>query len=160
MATVLAFDVSLTRTGITSAGDCGYRHSTIVTLASEPLPARLRRLCDGAFNAVGHWGCAFDLVLVEIPGFAGGHSAPGLDMAIGAVLAGLPSGLRVETVSVSTWRSGLGLKYPRGAGKGPSIAFAQSLGIDLPHLTARSAKVDDNVAEAFCIAEWGLRFRC
>ena len=155
---VLGIDPSLTATALASAGDAGLRHVLIRTTPAQPLPLRLRRIADSVYAAVKNWpGGPPDLVVVETPGFIQRHGGmEGVYRAQGAILAGLPAGLRVELVGVARWRNGLGIKVPRGAGKQPFVDFALALGAGLPR-SPRAGRPDGDCADAYCLAEWGLR---
>lgn len=161
---VLGIDPSLSRTALALATDDAvpeYRHWTLQTRPDWPLPRRLRYLADGAFDVAA--GCRPDLIVLEEPGFirtGGGRGAEfGLPRAQGAIIAGLPPEIPLDIVTVARWRGrdGLGIRMPRGAGKAPLLAYVAARGIAVPPKRPAGDALDDDVAEAYCIALYGLR---
>lgn len=114
---------------------------------------RIRRIRD-AMPARGAWlDSGVVAVGIEEPFNRAtmGGQVP-LLMAIGAIVATLPLALPVGLLRADDWRKacGLPIRGQRDQLKRAAVDFAARNWIDLP------AVIDDNVADAFCIA-WAMR---
>lgn len=157
---VLGIDASLSRTAFAVLDSDGAQHHEVITTRADwPLPRRLRALADAAYRiATEHLPLA--LVVIEEPGFVRAQHGVGpitaLGRAQGAIIAGLPSALEVEAVMVSRMRSALQVKIPRGKGaaKPAILAYVEARGITVPRL--RGGAHDDDVADAYLAACYGI----
>lgn len=111
--------------------------------------ARIRRIRD-VMPARGRWHDTVTAAGVELPYARKGGDI--LAYALGAILACLPADLDLRLIRSDDWRRGcqLPLRQPRADHKRSSLDFAATHWIDPPPL------LDDNAADAFCIA-WATR---
>jgi len=158
---VLGIDPSLTRTALAlvdTDDPAGVFSPWVVSTSPEDgLAARLRRLADRCYDVAAH--AAPDLIVLEDPPLmrqGRGDTVFAVPRAQGAIIAGLPSGVPVEVVYVGRWRSVLGIKMKRGAGKQPILDYMAARGYSVPTVSARSARLDADVADALGLALYGL----
>lgn len=171
---ILGIDSSLSRSAFLITDGAGVlRYSVCETSPREPLPTRLGRIAMAAPLLITR--LASDLgrdaanlvhiVVLEEPGFsgAGGQATTAVARAQGAVLAGLSSERwceRCEIVPVARVRSALGIKVPRGKGEAKAAVarwIEYERGITSLPRTPRSNTLDNDVADAYVLAAYGMQ---
>lgn len=157
---VLGCDPSLTRSAfalVTTDDRPRFQSWVVATTPRSTLAERLRRLADAAYE-IGV-ACTPDLIVIEDPPVmrqGRGDTVFAVARAQAAIMAGLPSGVPVQLAYVGEWRQALGIKVPRGAGKAPILAWLAERGYVLPPKNPRGTLLDDDIADAVCVAEFGL----
>lgn len=111
---------------------------------------RVRRLRDRMPARTAWRDAGITLIAVERPYAHMASTLAPMMLAYGGLLQLLPSSVPLLEISAPEWRKECGLPQRGDDRKAAAVRFARGLWADAP------AAVDDNVADAFCIA-WAAR---